>query len=302
MFVSLKRIIGLGWQNLVRDGGIAVANIFIMMIPILLATSLFFIKDISAFLVSTLREKADVSVYFSDSASEDDILKLQSTISQMDGIAKVDYISKDNALEAFSARHQQDPTLMESLQQVNGNPFLASLTVRAADFAQYGTVQTLLSSDQYKDMVSKVNYNEKKDVIDKIFSLTSQATRVGLILFAALGAISTLVTFNTVRIAIINRREEIEVQRLVGASRWFVRGQFLVEGLIFGVLAATFCFIIAAVVCWYASPPLGVLIPGINLWANFYASMWLLVGIQLGIGGFLGIASGAYATGKYLKI
>ena len=129
MFVSLRRVISLGWQNMARDGGIAVANIFIMMIPILLATSLFFIKDISAFLVSTLREKADISVYFNDSASEDDILKLQSTISQVSGIQKVDYVSKDNALEAFSARHQGDPTLMEALQQVNGNPFLASLTV-----------------------------------------------------------------------------------------------------------------------------------------------------------------------------
>jgi cell division transport system permease protein len=292
----------LGWQNMARDGGIAVANIFIMMIPILLATSLFFIKDISAFLVSTLREKADISVYFNDSASEDDILKLQSTISQVSGIQKVDYVSKDNALEAFSARHQGDPTLMEALQQVNGNPFLASLTVRAADSNQYATVENLLSGDTYKDMINKVNYSEKKDIIIKIFSLTDQATRIGMILFAILGVISTLVTFNTVRLAIINRKEEIEVQRLVGASRWFVRGQFLVEGLTFGVLAAAFCLIIAASVCWYVSPSLAVLIPGINLWASFMASIWLLVGIQLGIGVFLGIASGIFATNKYLKI
>ena len=302
MLTSLRRVIGLGWQNLVRDGGIAVANIFIMMIPILLVTSLFFIKDISSFLVSNLREKADISVYFNDSASEDDILKLQSTISQIQGIQKVDYVSKDNALEAFSNRHQDDPTLMGALQQVNGNPFLASLTVRAVDSDQYDTVAKLLSSDQYKDMVNKVNYSEKKDVITKIFSLTDQVTRIGVILFAILGVISTLVTFNTVRLAIINRKEEIEVQRLVGASAWFVRGQFLVEGLTFGILAAAFCLMIAALVCWYASPSLGVLIPGVNLWANFMASIWLLVGIQLGIGAFLGIASGIFATNRYLKI
>ena len=151
-------------------------------------------------------------------------------------------------------------------------------------------------------MINKVNYSEKKDIIIKIFSLTDQATRIGMILFAILGVISTLVTFNTVRLAIINRKEEIEVQRLVGASRWFVRGQFLVEGLTFGVLAAAFCLFIAASVCWYVSPSLAVLIPGINLWASFMASIWLLVGIQLGIGVFLGIASGIFATNKYLKI
>lgn len=292
----------MGWQNLMRDGGIAVANILIMMIPILLATSLFFVKDINAFLVSTLRGKADISVYFSDSANEDDILRLQSTILQIEGIQKVDYVSKDNALEAFSSRHQGDPTLMEALQQVAGNPFLASLTVRASDSNQYETVQKLLSGDRYKDMVNKVNYGDKKGVIDKIFYLTDQITRIGAALFAIVGVISILVTFNTVTLAIINRREEIAVQRLVGASRRFVCGQFLVEGLTFGVLAAAFCLIIAALVCWFASPSLGVLIPGVNLWANFMAGIWLLIGMQLVIGTGLGITSVIFATNKYLKI
>ena len=302
MLTSLRRIIGLAWQNLARDGGIAAANVFIMMVPILLATSMFFIKDISAYLVATLRQKADISIYLNDNVGEDDILKLQSEISQIPQINDVNYISKENALEAFSRRHQNDPTLMEALQEVNDNPFLASLTVRAANADQYQIVRQLLNSDKYKDMVNSVNYDQKKDIIAKIFSLTDQTTKIGLGLFIILGIVSLLATFNTVRLAIIRRKEEIGIQRLVGASRCFVEGQFIVEGFIFGILAAAFSLIITALVCWYVSPGLAALVPGINLWQNFSSTMWLLLGVQLGIGALLGVASSFFAVSRYLKI
>lgn len=302
MLTSLRRIIGLAWQNLARDGGIAAANVFIMMIPILLATSMFFIKDISAYLVATLRQKADISIYFNDNATDDDILRLQSEISQIPQINDVNYISKEDALEAFSRRHQNDPTLMEALQEVNDNPFFASLTVRAANADQYQVVRQLLTSDKYKDIVNSVNYDQKKDIIAKIFSLTEQTTKIGLGLFIILGIVSLLVTFNTVRLAIISRKEEIGIQRLVGASRWFVEGQFIVEGFIFGILAAAFSLIITTIVCWYVSPGLAVLVPGINLWQNFSSVIWFLLAVQLGIGALLGVVSSFFAVSRYLKI
>lgn len=302
MLTSLRRIIRLAWQNLARDGGIAAANVFIMMIPILLATSMFFIKDISAYLVATLRQKADISIYFNDNATDDDILRLQSEISQIPQINDVNYISKEDALEAFSRRHQNDPTLMEALQEVNDNPFFASLTVRAANADQYQVVRQLLTSDKYKDIVNSVNYDQKKDIIAKIFSLTEQTTKIGLGLFIILGIVSLLVTFNTVRLAIISRKEEIGIQRLVGASRWFVEGQFIVEGFIFGILAAAFSLIITTIVCWYVSPGLAVLVPGINLWQNFSSVIWFLLAVQLGIGALLGVVSSFFAVSRYLKI
>jgi len=302
MLTPLKRIIGLGWQNLVRDGGIVVANVFIMIIPILLVSSLFMIKDVSAYLVETLRDKADVSVYFNEDAAEDDILRTKEQIIKISGIDEVNYISKDKAFEAFTSRHQTEPTLLESLQEINGNPFLASLNIKAAGSDQYKQVETLLSGDDYKALVNKINYTEKKDVIDKIFSITEGTTHSGMILFAILGVISIMVTFNTIRMAILGRKMEIEIQRLVGASQWFVRGQFLVEGLILGLLAMAFSLIIAAVVCWYASPVLAGMMPGFSLWANFMAGIWTLCGIQFAAGAGLGVFSSMVAITRYLKI
>ncbi len=302
MFTSLKRIIGLGWQNLARDGGIAVANVFIIMIPILLTSALFVLKDVSDFLVKELQSKADISIYFNDSVANDDILKVEDNIRSISGISQIDFVTREDALAAFSARHKNDALLIESLQEINDNPFLPVLNVNAVSTAQYEQVAALLAGDQYKDMVNKINYNEKKDVIQKIFSITEGAQKVGLALFAILGVISVIVTFNTVRMAILSRGMEVSIQRLVGAARWFIRGQFLVEGLIFGILGAMFSLLVTMIVCWYLNPVIGTILPGMDIWANLMANLWKLFGLQLAIGAGLGVFSSLMAVGKYLKV
>jgi len=102
MFNSLKRVISLGWRNVTRDSGIALANIFILMIPILLVSALFIVKDISAFLIKEVQGMANISIYFNESVSEDDILKVKDRLKQIAGIGEVEYVSKDQALERFS--------------------------------------------------------------------------------------------------------------------------------------------------------------------------------------------------------
>jgi cell division transport system permease protein len=302
MLTSLKRTLGLGWQNMVRDGGIAVANIFIMMIPILLVSSIFLMKDISRYMIDALQAKADISVYFNENTAEDDILKVKQDITAIPQVNEVKYVSKDQALLDFTERHKDSATLMESLSQVSGNPFLASLNIKAMEMSNYDQVDHFLNQEQYKAMVNKVNYSEKKSVIEKIFALTSGASKAGLILAGILGFVSVLVTFNTIRMAILNRREEIGIQRLVGASRWFIRGQFFVEGLIFGLLAAIFCFLISSGICWYANSALEALMPGLSLWNNYMAGVRTMFLLQFATGTVLGIVSSMIATTRYLKV
>ncbi len=302
MFNSFRRIIALGWQNLTRDSGIAVANIFIIMIPIILTSALFMVKDVSNFLVKELQNKADISVYFNESVSEDDILRAKDKIAGVAGIESAVYVSKDEAMADFGQRHQDNAVLMESLQEVNGNPFLPVINVTAVSTGQYDQVAELLAGPDFKDMVNKINYSERKDVIEKIFSITSGTQKIGLLLFLILGVISIIVTFNTVRMAILSRGVEVGIQRLVGAGRWFIRGQFLVEGLIFGLLGAAFSLFVTAATCWYLNAPLAAILPGMNLWQNFMANLWTLFAIQLGIGAGLGTLSGMIAITRYLKV
>ena len=116
MFTLIKRIFKLGWLSFSRDGGLAVATCLIMLIPIFLATSLFLLKDTSQFLIATIQEKADISVYFKAEAPEEDILKVKEEIAEISEVKSVKYVSKEKALESFVQRHKDDPVLMESLE------------------------------------------------------------------------------------------------------------------------------------------------------------------------------------------
>jgi len=302
MLTSIKRIFKSGWLNFSRDGSLSIATCFVMIMAISLATSIFFLKDISKFLISTIQEKADISVYFNNTALEEDILNIKEELSKIPEVENISYISKEEVLDEFNQRHKDDSILMESLEEVGGNPFLATLNIRAFTASQYQAVASFFEDPAFEGLIEKVDYYQRKPVIDKIFSLTSEAKKTGIVLAIILAVISALVVFNTIRLAIFNQKEEIEVQRLVGASNWFIRGPFLIQGAISGILATLICFLIVALSCWFFSPKIEFLFPGLNIWNFFTNSFWVIVLIQLAIGIGLGVISSILAVRKYLKI
>ena len=141
-----------------------------MIMAISLATSIFFLKDISKFLISTVQEKADISIYFNNTALEEDILNIKEELSKIPEVENISYISKEEALDEFNQRHKDDSILMESLEEVGGNPFLATLNVRAFTASQYQAVASFFEDSAFEGLIEKVDYYQRKPVIDKIFS------------------------------------------------------------------------------------------------------------------------------------
>jgi len=305
MFTSIKRIFKSGWQSFSRDGDIAAANIFIMTMTILLATSLFLFKDISQILISAIREKADISVYFKTAAQEEDILNIQGELSKIPEVKDVEYVSKEKALEDFIQRHKDNQVLMGSLEEVGGNPFLAALNVRAFEASQYQAVVNFLDATlepTYQNLIEKVDYYQRKPVIERIFALTSGAGKVGISLSIVLAIVAILVAFNTIRLAILNQAEEIKIQRLVGASNWFIRGPFLVQGAISGIISTLISLLIFALICWFLGPKIEFLFSGLNVWKFFAGNFFNIILIQLSTGILLGAISSSIAIRKYLKV
>ena len=305
MFTLIKRIFKSGWQSFSRDGDIAAANIFIMTMTILLATSLFLFKDISQILISAIREKADISVYFRTAAQEEDILNIQEELSKIPGVKDVEYVSKEKALEDFVQRHKDNQVLMGSLEEVGGNPFLAALNVRAFEASQYQAVVNFLDATltpTYQNLIEKVDYYQRKPVIERIFALTSGAGKVGISLSIVLAIVAILVAFNTIRLAILNQAEEIKIQRLVGASNWFIRGPFLVQGAISGIISTLISLLIFTLICWFLGPKIEFLFSGLNVWKFFTGNFFTIILIQLSTGILLGAISSSIAIRKYLKV
>lgn len=299
MLITLKRVFKSGWQDFSRDGGIAVATIFILVMVIFLVSTIFLSKDVSQFLIASLQEKADISVYFKEFVLEDDILKIKEKLSQAPEVKNVEYVSKEEAIKRLVAKR---PQLIESVRETEGMLKLAALNVNVFESNQYQQVMNFLESSDFKDYIDKVDYYERRPVIERIFSLTSLFSKTGIFLSIVLIITAILVTFNTIRLAILNQREEIKIQRLVGASNWFIRGPFLVQGAISGFIAVFISALIFSFICWFLSPKIEFFFAGLNLFNLFMKNFWSLLLIQFSTGILLAVISSAIAIRKYLKV
>lgn len=302
MFSSIKRIIKSGWINFRRQTGASLATCFIMVLTISLITSLFIFQKTSQFLISSLEEKIDISVYFKEYSEEEDILRVKDKLSGIPEVKEIKYISKEEALEKFTQRHKEDKILIESLREIGLNPFVASLSIKAFNASQYGQISQILENSNFQDIIDKVDYYERKTVIERIFSITSNLNRAGIFFSLILGLIAILVTFNTIRLTIYNSREEIKIMRLVGASNWFIRGPFLVQGALAGIFAVLITLLILAPSFYFLSPKIEILFPGLNIYSYFSNNFLIILSIQFIFGIGMGIIPSLVAIRKYLEV
>jgi len=301
MLTLLKKTIQRGWLNFIRNSGISIATCFIIGMTIFLISSLFLLRDVTQFLTTALQEKVDISVYFKETTLEEEILELKEEISKIPEVKEVEYISRAEALERFIERYKNNPVVMESLAEV-GNPLLPALNITAWQASQYLAITNFLENIPEKDLIDKVDYYQRKPVMDRIFSITSTINIIGIILSLILAIIAILVAFNQIRLAIYNSREEIGIQRLVGASDWFIRGPFLTQGAISGGIAAVATFLVFGLTVFFIGPKFAILFPGLNIFASFLAKFWLffLINLLFGIG--LGVLSSIIAIKKFLEV
>lgn len=302
MLTLIKRLIKFGWINFSRNSGLSIATIFIIVMTISLMTSLFLFREAGQFLISYLQEKIDISVYFKIDSQEIDILEVKEELLKIPEVKNVQYVSREQALENFIQKHKDDPFLMESLAEVGENPFPAALNIKVWQADQYGQVVKFLEAGLFENVIEKTDYHQRKPVIERVFAITSWINRAGLVFSLILVLIAVLVAFNTIRLAISNQKEELAVQRLVGASNWFIRGPFLVHGAISGFLAALISILIFAVAIFFFGPKIDILLPGFNISAYFFDKIFLVFLAQAVVGVGLGTISSAIAIKRYLKV
>ncbi len=302
MMTSLKRIIKLGIKGFFRNTALSIASVFIIALVVFLITMLFLFNIASKKLITDIREKVDITVYFKEEVSGEEILQVKDKLFQIPEVKDIEYVSKEEALDSFVEKHKDDSVLLESLEEVGGNPFLASLNIKAHQADQYEQISNFLANSPFKDMFAKVDYYQRKPVIEKLFSVTSTLNKGGILISIIFGIIAILVAFNTVKIAIFNSSEEISTMRLVGASNWFIQGPFLIQGFIAGVLAAVITLVLTLGLTWGLDSKIKVLVPEISALYLFLQNFGLLLLIQIGLGVGVGMLSSFMAIRKYLRV
>lgn len=302
MFLTLNRIIKFGLINFWRNGWLSTATVLIMSVTLSVWTSLFLLNVVLTSVLNTLSEKVDISVYFNIGAKEYDILSLKEKLTNLEEVSNVTYVSVGEALEVFKKRHSDDDILLKSVEELGDNPLEASLNVLAKDASKYESVSSFLNQNQFENIISKVNYAENKTVIERFNNIISVLRKSGFAASLVLALITFLVAFNTVRLAIYSSREEITIMKLVGASNWFVRGPFIVEGILHGLVASGFAFLIIIPGVAALGPKLFNFLPDINLVNYLGDNFWALLLFQTLGGIALGVFSSWFAIRKYLKV
>jgi cell division transport system permease protein len=303
MSTNFKRIFTFAINDFSRNKGISTAAIFVLTITILLVSGLFFFQGITSYLTDQLQSKIDVTAYFVDGTTEQDILNVKDEILKTSpNIKNIEYVSKDQALASFNEKHKNDVVLGQALQEVGGNPFLPSLNITTnGDPAQYARVANVLQTSDFSKLIEKVDFSQKKDTIEKVYSITSNINLFGIILGIILILVAILVVFNTIKLTIDNSKEEISTMKVVGATNWFIRGPFVIQGMLYGIVAFIICFLTAGISAYFLSPKMGAVLPGFDMFSFFLTNWWIFVLIQLGFGIGVGAISAMVVVKRYLE-
>ena len=299
---KLGRVARAGWNNFRRNSYVTFGTTGTIALVLVLFLGLIGVNFLSNVVVTGLEGKVDVAVYFKTDATQDDIMTVKSDLESLNTVAQVSYTSRDDALAAFKERHAQDALIQTSLSELEDNPLEASLQIRATDPGQYGSIVSFLETHKLRTTIDKINYYENEAVIGRVQNISRSMQEGGLVATLVLAIIAVLVAFNTIRLTIVNQRNEIEIMRLVGGSNWYIRAPYLVEGALYGCFAA-----VLSLAVWYvgvaaASPKIAVVMPGVSLIGYFGGNSPQFVLLILIAGVALGVVSSLIAIRRFLKV
>ncbi len=302
MITTLFRIIKYGCQSFYRNGLLSVATIVVLTLTLTVFQGLVIFQTVSSAALASIEDKIDISAYFKATAPEDEILKIERSLRGLAEVKEIEYVSREKALQLFKERHKDDPTISKALAELGDNPLSAALNVKARDPKEYSAIAAYLENEQFKTVVEKVTFGQNQLAINRLIKIIDTADAFGIGITLALALIAVIVTFNTVRLAIYSNREEIGVMRLVGASNSYIRGPYIVEGVLYGVVAAIAVFALSFPIIYASASYVMIFIPGLNLLSYFYANALTLLGYTLLLGMGLGIVSSSIAITRYLRI
>ncbi len=294
-----------GYTSFKRGGTVTFASVLTLVITLSLVNFIFLMNVAVNSTVEMVKDKVDVIVYFVPSANEKKVLDLKDTIAGLSQVKNVTYVSRADALAEFQKKHENDYVELQALNETPDNPFGAELKIVANSVADYDIVANYLKNDVmqkqgYDNLIEKINYVENKVIIDKLSRVIDNAKIVVAILLLLFALVAVIITHNTVRLTIYTAREEIAVMRLVGGSRSYVRGPFMVAAVVSGILAAVITTVLFMPILYYASGAATFF--GIDFFAYYIRHLYIVFPILLGSGIVLGIISSLIATRKYLKL
>ncbi len=304
--ITFWRIIKAGMQNFIRNATLAVAAIAVMLITLTIVLFSLIANATFGHTIQQITDRINVSVFLKDSVTKEQKDKLLVDLKHVDNVKDVEYLSKDQVLAQQLKPTDDNLDQQLAISQVD-NPYPATIHVRPIDPNKLQAIQAYLDKPEIRNLqAAKTSYSgETKVALDNITRSTKFLRQAGLIGVMIFAVVSMLIIFNTIRMTLFNRRDELQIMRLLGASTGYIRGPFVVETIIYGIVSAVLSltlvnslFLVSASA--FAASNFGLL--DIQFANDFFRQhFWVILGSQLGIGILIGAVSSTIATQRYLK-
>lgn len=290
----MKHQLSVTWQHIRRSPYQAAAAIMIMTLTLFVALSFFLISVGSQKLLTYLEQKPQVIAFFNDTVtSPDQVADLKAKLEETGKTASVKFVSKDQALEIYKERNKGDPLLLEL---VSANTLPASLEVSAKNVADLPTLYDTLKG---ATNVEEISY--QRDVVDTLIGVLDKIRKFGLGLVSFLVATSLFTILTIIGMKIALRKDEIEVERLVGAGSWYIRAPFLFEGLFYGAVGAFVSWTTLAAIVYFSTPHLLPYLSGLDLLPLAPITYGEILAGTLLTGAMVGVVGSFLAVWRYLK-
>lgn len=306
-FITLGRVIRTGCINFVRNLSLSIAATAIMVVTLTMVLFFIIANATLNHTIDEINQKIDISVYLKDSVTEGQRNKLIEEVQSLPNVENIEYKSKEQVLEEYRKQNQGNLDLLLAISQTD-NPLPATIQIKPKDPIKINDIKTVLEKPENVELQSdETSYSgDRKEAIDKITNATAFFRKAVLASVVVFAVISMLIIFNTIQMAIFNRRSELRIMRLLGAKPWYIRGPFIVETMVYGIISAiisislcNFLFVLQSQA--FDASSLGLL--DIKYSNEYFANnFWLFLGMQLLAGMTIGAISALIATKKYLKI
>lgn len=307
-WLTFMRMIRYGINNFSRNAWLTVAATVVMTITLLIIFVTVAARQVLNDSVAELQKKVDMSIYLKNDTPDTEADKIESDLRKLSNVQNVTYVSPKQARENFAEEHKSDPKSLEALNNADSSSFFGTLRVSLKNINDTSQLEDFVkTNDQVKKYLNpdrKPSFSgTRQKAIKTLASSTEFAQRIGIGASVVFIAISSLIVFNTIRMAIFNRRDEIEMMKLIGANKGFIRGPFVIEAMVYGFVAGVLAAGLGLLVLSLSKN--GLLKSGVAVQPTIdFATTYLpivLIGMVL-LGALIGAVSSLLATRRYLKI
>lgn len=305
---TLKRIFRAGFLSFWRNAFVSFSSLLAITEALFIFGIVIFTGVVLQATLASIEDQADMSVIFLTDAPETRVLDVKKQLETLPEVSRVTYASREDVLAAFREDHKDDQLTLQALEELGANPFGARLTIEADDIAQYNVIADFLREQSSlaageTSVIEKINYYDPKYRLaqERLQGIITSATWLGLVMIALFTITTVTICLNLVRLAIYTSRDEIQVMRLVGATSGFVRGPFIIQGALQGLIAGILTLLLFYPFTYFVKDA-ALQFGGVNLFIYYLSHFPLFFLVFAGGGFLLGAGLHFLAVRRYLKI